>query len=293
MILRSVDMRDDDIGFVKKLGYSISIGLYALFFLWNSFYVVDPGHAGVVLTFGSVSNTALNNGLQMVMPISSIDQMEVRLQEYTMSNTVNEGEVKGADAISAQASDGLMMEMEFTIQWRLVGASAPKVYQEIGTDLHALNKKVVRPVMRAAIRHQAPKFTSTDMYKTKRKEFENAIFEMVAPIFKEKGIICEAVLLRDVKPPQGVLDAITRKIEADQEAQKMKYVLQKETQEAERKRIEAQGIADFQKIVTQGISEPLLRWKGIEATEALAKSKNSKMVVIGGKDGLPLILNQQ
>lgn len=112
-------------------------------------------------------------------------------------------------------------------------------------------------------------------------------------VLADRGVVVENVLLRDIQLPETLKMAIEAKQRAEQDSLQMEYVLTKEKQEAERKRVEAQGVADFQKIVTQGISEQLLQWKGIEATEKLALSPNTKIIVVGGgKTGLPLILGQ-
>lgn len=256
----------------------------------NSLRVIDPGEIGVITTFGSVSSTPIGNGLHFVSPISGVEIMDARTQAYTMSSVGKDGDSNQEDAISAQASDGLMMDIELTVQYRILPSDAPTIFQELGHDYVT---KVVRPEVRSAIRDQATRFISSDMYNEKRTEFERQIFETLVKGFKTRGLICEKVLLRNVQPPKEVLYAINEKIQADQAAQKMEFVLAKERQEAERKRIEAQGIADFQKIVSQGITEQMLRWKGIEATLELAKSPNAKSVIMGAsKDGLPVILGQ-
>ena len=132
------------------------------------------------------------------------------------------------------------------------------------------------------------------LYTAGREAIVAEIFKMAEPVAREKGISIEKVLLRAVKLPQLVAEAIERKLQAEQQAEQMKFILDKERQETDRKRIEAQGISDFQRIVSQGITQSLLDWKGIEATEKLASSPNSKIVIIGNpKSGLPLILEGQ
>ena len=145
--------------------------------------------------------------------------------------------------------------------------------------------------LRSAIREVTAGNTASALWSTARESLAEQIRSQLSSTVEPRGIMLERILLRDVRPPATVRQAIEAKQQADQEAQRMVYVLQKERQEADRKRIEAQGIADFQKIVTQGISQPLLVWKGIEATETLAKSPNTKVIVIGNtRNGLPLIL---
>jgi regulator of protease activity HflC (stomatin/prohibitin superfamily) len=216
--------------------------------------------------------------------------MDIRTQAYTMSATHTEGQVKGDDAIEVLTSDGLTLKLEITVQYRLLPSAAPKVYQSIGDDYV---EKIVRPEIRSALRDKAVNYVSTDLYSMKREDFVARVKQTVEEVFKTRGLALEGVLLRDVQLPATVQQSINAKISAQQDAQKMEFVLQKEKQEADRKRIEAQGIQDFQRIISQSISQPLLEWKGIETTEKLANSPNSKVVVIGsGKNGLPIILGQ-
>ena len=134
-------------------------------------------------------------------------------------------------------------------------------------------------------------FNAVDLYSGRREEVGRKMLELMRDRMKDRGVNIEAVLLRNIELPAQVAKAVEAKLAADQQAQQMEFVLRKESKEAERKRIEAQGISDFQRIVTAGISPALLTWKGIEATEKIATSPNTKIVIVGGKDGLPIILN--
>jgi prohibitin 1 len=167
---------------------------------------------------------------------------------------------------------------------------ADQVYRDIGPNYENV---VVKTQFRAAIRDNTVKHESKDLYTSGREMVTSEIFAELVADLKPRGIVVEKILLRRIQLPQLVADAINAKLAADQEAQQMQFVLAKERQEAERKRIEAQGIQDFQKIVSQGLNDQLLRWKGIEATRLLAESKNAKTIIIGGRDGLPLILNTE
>src|SRR6185436_16893528 len=143
---------------------------------------------------------------------------------------------------------------------------------------------------RSAIRAITAGNTAASLYSDARETIAKQILDDVARQVAPRGVIVENVLLRDLQLPDTLKRAIEAKQQAQQEAQRMEFVLQRERQEAERKRVEAEGIKDFQHIVTEGISEKLLEWKGIEATVELARSTNSKIVVVGaGKSGLPLI----
>jgi regulator of protease activity HflC (stomatin/prohibitin superfamily) len=152
---------------------------------------------------------------------------------------------------------------------------------------------MIEPNLRAAIREATASHTANALYTGEREMVAKQIFDQLSTKLGERGFVVESVLLRDIQLPATLKASIEAKQQAEQEALAMSFRLQKETQEAQRKRIEAQGIRDFQQIVAQGISPQLLEWKGIEATETLAKSPNAKVVVVGsGKNGLPLILGQ-
>lgn len=282
-----------NIGYVWKG----SIVVAALFFLFSTFVTISAGHVGVITLFGKVNQTPIGEGLHMVNPLAEVHELSVKIEEYTMSSVSNKGAKEGNDAILSLSADGLTMPMDITVLVRIIPDDAPWIYQNIGPDYL---DKIIRPASRTATRQSISSFTSQEAYSTRRNEVPAAIEEVFVREIKRllstypnprEGFVVQ-VLLRNISLPDKLKSAIEEKLSAEQEAEKMEFVLQKESQEAERKRVEAQGIADFQRIVTAGISEPLLRWKGIEATEKLANSPNSKIVVIGGKDGLPLILNQ-
>ena len=180
------------------------------------------------------------------------------------------------------------MDLEASVLFRLDPPKAPEIYRTVGRDYSAI---AVEPQIRSALREITASYEAKDLYSSQREHIAKEIYDLVNKMSGGRGIITEAVLLRKIGLPALVANAIQEKLKREQEAEQMKFVLQKEQREAERKRIEAQGIADFQKIVAQGISAQLLEWKGIEATEKLALSPNSKIVVIGNpKSGLPIIL---
>jgi len=178
--------------------------------------------------------------------------------------------------------------LEVSCLFHLLPEEAARVYRQVGPNYDQI---VVKPQFRSAIRGITVKHEAKDLYTSSRELITNEIFQDLAGELKERGVAVESILLRRIQLPQTIVEAINAKLAADQEAQRMRFILEKEKQEADRKRIEAQGIQDFQKVVSHGLTEQLLRWKGIEATRALAESNNSKVVIVGGRDGLPLILN--
>lgn len=277
----------------------VAIGVAFLFLILSPLAIIQAGHVGVATVFGSVQPDALHEGINLINPFAKVYDMSVRTETYTMSAVVNEGQVKGDDAIQCLSSDGLLMPLDITIAYRLVASDAPKVFRNIGEDYV---DKVVRPASRTAVREAIAGFTAQEAYSTKREQLAQSMHDTLASRLKQllgqrtefagaTGFVVDQVMIRNVQLPAKVKTAIEEKLEAEQASLKMKFVLQKESQEAERKRVEAQGIRDFQKIVLEGITPSLLEWKGIEATEQLAKSPNAKIVIVGGKNGLPVILN--
>ncbi len=261
--------------------------------------VVPAGNIGVPILFGKVQQRHLPEGLHLINPLLKVEEMSVRTEAYTMSSRTREGQIVGDDSIEVLSQDGLRMPLEITVQYRLVASDAPQVYQTLGLDYV---EKVIRPASRMAIRQAASQFTAQEAYSTRRSELgittQKSLEDSIATLLskqeniKGQGFIIQQVLLRNVTLPPRLQAAIEEKLSAEQDAQRMEFILAKESKEAERKKIEGQGIAEFQRIVTEGISEPLLKWKGIEATQKIAESPNTKIVIIGsGKDGLPVILN--
>lgn len=189
------------------------------------------------------------------------------------------------------SNEGLNIGFEFSVQYRLDPNNAVKMFKTVGMDYE---DTLIKPQVKSAIRSETSSRDAKALYSSEREQIKNDLQSKLNTDLGARGIIIEDVPLRSIELPENLRVAIERKLGMEQESQRMEFVLQQERQEAERKAIEAQGIADFQSIVTQGIDDKLLKWKGIEATTELAKSTNSKVVVIGsGKDGLPIILGDQ
>lgn len=246
---------------------------------------IGPGQVGVQVLFGSVQDGVLHSGLNFINPLVSVESMDIKTQAYTMSSIRDEGQQKGDDAIATLSSDGLSLKLDLTVWYRLNDPDAPQVYRTIGDDYV---EKIVRPAIRTSIRDVSVNYSATDIYSIKREDFVHDVTKNLENAFNGRGVVLERVLLRNVELPEKVRAAIDEKIASEQRAQQMVYVLQKEKQEAERKRVEAQGISDYNKIVSQSITDQVLQLKGIEATLELSKSNNSKMVIMNGKN-MPLI----
>ena len=250
---------------------------------------IDAGQIGVSSLFGKVSNEVLTPGLNFVNPLVNVYNVDIKTLNYTMSGVHNEGEKEGDDAIRVLTSDGLEVTIDLTVLYRVVGAEAPRLIRETGLDY---KDKIVRPLTRTKIRDNAVYFTAIDLYSTKRDQFQNRIFSSIEADFKKRGLILEQLLLRNITLPNNVKTSIEEKIKAEQDAQKMEFVLQKEKQEAERKRVEAQGIADYQRIISTGLNDKQLQYEQIQMMKGLITSPNSKVIVMG-KGNTPVILDSK
>ncbi len=250
---------------------------------------IDAGQIGVQSLFGKVQDEVLGSGLNFVDPLMEIKTIDVRTQNYTMSGVHNEGDVAGDDAIRVLTADGLEVVIDLTVLYRVQANQAPKIVREIGYDFKNV---VVRPITRTKIRDNAVYYTAVDLYSIKRDEFQTRIFKTIEENLKARGLVLEQLLVRNISLPASVKGSIEEKIKAEQDAQKMQYVLQKEKQEAERKRVEAQGIADYQKIISMGLGDKQLQYEQIQAMKGLMTSPNSKVIIMGGGK-TPVILDSK
>ncbi len=250
---------------------------------------IDAGEIGVQSLFGKVQDEVLTSGLNFVNPLMEVRTIDVRTQNYTMSGVHNEGDVAGDDAIRVLTADGLEVVIDLTVLYRVQSNQAPKIVREIGYDFKNV---VVRPITRTKIRDNAVYYTAVDLYSLKRDEFQTRIFKTIEENLKARGLVLEQLLVRNIALPTSVKGSIEEKIKAEQDAQKMQYVLQKEKQEAERKRVEAQGIADYQKIISMGLGDKQLQYEQIQAMKGLMTSPNAKVIIMGGGK-TPVILDSK
>jgi regulator of protease activity HflC (stomatin/prohibitin superfamily) len=248
---------------------------------------IDAGQIGVTSLFGKVSNEVLTSGLNFINPLVDVSTVDIKTLNYTMSGVHNEGDKEGDDAIRVLTADGLEVTIDLTVLYRVIGTEAPRLIKETGLDY---KDKIVRPLTRTKIRDNAVYFTAIDLYSTKRDQFQSRIFTSIEADFKKRGLILEQLLLRNITLPNNVKTSIEEKIKAEQDAQKMEFVLQKEKQEAERKRVEAQGIADYQRIISTGLNDKQLQYEQIQMMKGLITSPNSKVIVMG-KGNTPVILD--
>jgi regulator of protease activity HflC (stomatin/prohibitin superfamily) len=243
---------------------------------------------GVKSLFGKVQPDILPSGLNFVNPVMDVRSLDIRTQNYTMSGQHDEGAKTGDDAIRVLTADGLEVTIDLSVLYRVIPEEAPRLIREIGVNYE---DKIVRPITRTRIRDNAVYYDAVSLYSTKRDEFQDRIFKSIDQDFKKRGLFLENLLVRNITLPGSVKAVIEQKINAEQDAQKMQFVLLKEKQEAERKRVEAQGIADYQRIVSESLSERQLQYEQIKAMRELAGSANSKIIVMPSKGSVPIILD--
>lgn len=256
----------------------VGIGVGAIVALLQLFTVVPAGTVGVVDFLGNVSDNTLKAGVNFVNPMARVVIFSIKTQELK-------------EMMNVPSQEGQNVQLEISLLFALDPDNASKIYKTVGENYAEI---ILIPQFRSVVRGTTAKYEAKALYTSSREVLAYEIKDELEKLVGPRGILIEAAPLRQIALPAGLTASIEEKLKAEQESQRMQFVLQRESQEADRKRIEAKGIADFQDIVARGISQQLLQWKGIEATEKLAGSANTKVVIIGaGKDGLPVILGNQ
>ncbi len=253
------------------------LGFVAALFiaLLQCFTIIPAGHTGVIDFLGYVSDNTLKPGVNLVNPMANVEKMSIKTQELK-------------ELMSVPSKEGLSVDLEISLLFKLDSEKANDIYKTVGPNYAEI---ILVPQFRSVVRGVTARYEAKALYTASREKLAGEILEELEKLVGPRGIIVEQAPLRQIQLPERLTKSIEEKLQAEQESQRMEFILTREKQEADRKRIEAKGIADFQEIVSKGISEQLLKWKGIEATEKLANSTNTKVVIIGsGKDGLPIIL---
>jgi len=258
-----------------KQGAAVVLVISVVVALSQMIRVVPAGHVGVIDVFGKVSKRTLKAGVNLVNPFARVINFSIKTQEMK-------------EIMDVPSKEGLNVKLELSVLYHLNPEKAADVYSTVGVNYMDV---IVVPQFRSVSRGVTATYEAKALYTSAREALSKSIMDQLQNLVVSRGIVIESTPLRSITLPPRLTQAIEEKLQAEQESQRMQFVLLKEKQEAERKRIEGTGIADFQKIVTKGISENLLRWKGIEATEQLANSQNTKVIIVGGKDGLPLIMD--
>jgi regulator of protease activity HflC (stomatin/prohibitin superfamily) len=237
--------------------------------------IIPAGSVGVVDFFGNVSENTLKAGINFVNPLANVIKFSIKTQEIK-------------EQMNVPSKEGLSVQLEISLLYHLNPENAFDIYKTVGENYGEI---IVIPQFRSVVRGVTAKYEAKALYTSDREQLSKAFEQELSNLISKRGITVESAPLRQIILPKGLTTAIEEKLKSEQESQRMQFILLKEQQEAERKRIEAKGISDFQEIVSKGLTDQLLKWKGIEATEKLANSPNSKTVIIGsGKEGLPLIL---
>lgn len=247
--------------------------VFGLVAVGHGLRIVPAGHVGVIVFLGNVSERVLRNGPHLVNPLADVKMLSVRTEEFK-------------ESIEVLSKEGMSVQLDLSCFYHVAAESAWRLYRDVA-DFEG----ILTTQLRSVAREVTASYDAKALYNTDREALAQQISGKLGEAMGPRGVVIESTPMRKVGLPAKLKDAIEQKLKADQESQRMEFVLKREAQEAERKRIEARGIADFQDIVAKGISPNVLKWKGIEATQNLAESSNSKIVIVGGKDGLPLILN--
>ncbi len=238
---------------------------------------VPAGHVGVLTLFGKSEPDVLQAGLHFINPLKVVHRMNVRTTEVFEHSEV-------------PSKEGLTVGLEVSLIYHLEPSRVSDLYRTVGENYVNV---IAVPQLRSAIRNVTVNHEAKDLYTSGREVISSQIQEDLTKSLATRGLVVENILLRKISLPDQVQGAINNKLAAEQEAERMKFVIQKETQEATRKKIEGQGISDFQNVVAKGIDERLLRWKALETVNELAKSANSKFVILGDRSGLPIIISPE
>ena len=276
---------------LRKLRWILALVGVVIAFLGSgtaTFRQIDAGHIGVQKVFGKVQDNVLYEGLSIVNPLAQVIEISTQTKNYTMSSVTDEGQKAGDDAIRVLAADGLEVTIDMTVLYRVLPQYAPRIIREIGEDFE---NKIVRPLTRTRVRDNAVAFSAVELYSTKREAFQLNIRASIEKDFRERGLVLEQLLVRNITLPTSVKESIERKITAIQDAQRMEYVLEKGKQEAELKRVEARGIADAQNILSSALTDKVLQYEMIKTQRELANSQNTKVIIMGGSGkSMPFIL---
>lgn len=253
--------------------YKSFLMLFAMIGLLSSCAVVRQGEVGVKRTLGTYSDSPYTEGLRMFNPLTS---RIVKVSTQTENMEV---------ALNIPSKEGLNIRSEVSILYQVIGQETPKLLRDIGPNFE---RNIILPVFRSAVSDVSARFLAKDMHTSERAVIEKAIKEQMMILLDGKGLQIEAVLLKSIQLPPSLARAIETKLEAEQQAEQMKFVLEEEKREAERKRIEAEGVRDAQAIISEGLNPKILQFKSIEAFMELAKSPNTKIIVTDGD--MPMIM---
>lgn len=270
-------------GFFASLITVLFVGLF-IFIFFNQLFIasVGAGERGVRFNhfFDGVEEEELEEGLHLKAPWVSVINYNIKTKAYTMSVVSGEGQVRGDDRIVAISKDGLSVGFDVTVLYHIQPEKADVIHQTVGKSYPAV---IIRPSARTVIRDEAGRYAAMEMHQ-RRPEIAEGIFEELKPMFSDKNIVLEQVLVRNIIRPSQIEQAIENKLEAEQDAQKMEFVIQKEQKEAERRKIEAEGIAKANQIIGESLTPSYLSWYWITNLD----KHNSVIYVPVSDQGFPM-----
>ena len=236
--------------------------------------VINPGEVGVKQRFGKLKGEVKTQGLVLLNPI--ITEL-VKIPTRTVNKEVR---------LNLPSKEGLNVAAEISILYHVKQENVISIINDVGVDYE---RTLILSTFRSAAADVCAKFFAKDMHSGKRSEIETEVKSQMSSILQGRGFVIESILLKSIKLPLGLYSAIESKLEAEQQAQQMEFILQRETKEAERKRIEAAGIRDAQNIIKEGITDANIEWKSLDVLRELSSSTNAKIIITDGKT--PVLIN--
>lgn len=275
---RRVRLRDWIVRHGLGLSITALIAAFTIVVFWNSMvYTIHPGEAGVYWKrfTGTQIDMIYREGTHLIPPWNKLYIYDLRIAKIDHS-------------VPVLSTDGLEINVDVAIRFRPENRTLPQLHQHVGPEYA---ERIVVPQVVSVVREVIGRYRPEQLYTLRSDDIHHQLLARATAQARAHFVVIDDVIIRRIKLPESVQVSIQHKLSQEQEALEYEYRLEKEHREAERKKIEAGGIAEFQKAIISGMTPDYLRWKGIEATLALAQSPNAKLVIIGGKDGLPLILN--
>ena len=269
----------------RKMIFSAVIIILLLWLFFASIVVVDAGETGVYSLFGKVKDEEMSSGFHLVIPLARVTKMSIRTEEYTMSIMTGEGKKTGNDSIAALTKEGLNVDLDMTVLYRLNESEAADVYENVGLTYE---DKIIRPAIRTAIRDVIAQYDAKDIYSEKRQEATQKIKEELERTTDGRGIVVEDILLRNVQLPDNLANSIQEKLQAEQESEKYDFLLTREAKEKERKIIEAEGQRESQRIINQSLTQNYLYYLYVNQ---LKDREGTIYVPTSPSTGMPLFRN--
>ena len=254
-------------------------------FLMNAITIIPTNSEGVKHLFGKVYGETLSEGIHVINPLSKVEQYTLRTQEYTMVSAIGEGAQSGVDTITAKTKENTQIGLDITVLYHLDKTQVKNIWENIGSQENIITK-IVRPIVRTKVRDVVSLYTKDEVNRL-RLNISLQIQSMIEGDVKDRGVVIEQVLIRNIVFPVEVQNAINAKEEEKELAEKMVFTILKETKEAERRVIEAEGISKANKIIATSLTDEYLRWYWIDNLD----NYDSVIYVPVANDGMPIFKN--